>query len=337
MASSVFIGYWGGIQITSAAGTVTITGNLAVTGQFLAADGSASAPSYSFTNSSGFGFYRVSSSILIGLAAAPILALSDGVVSSSGGSVSWGSSGIATPDLHLTREGAATLQMGLDAAGVTDQMFKGPDRITSDGVGGNLTIAGGRNRGASAGGSILFQTSPAAGAGVTGTLATALTIDSTKLATFAGSQSIAGSITSYNAVATAGQGVEVVRAQATTGTVTNSGTASIATWTPGAADVEVEVSARVNITTSTTHSFSIDVTYTDVANNARTRVLPMYPISGNQLTNSLMTNTVGVGDFASATMRIGVKASTAITVRTSAGGTFTTVVYTASGTIKQVG
>jgi hypothetical protein len=60
-------------------------------------------------------------------------------------------------------------------------------------VGGNLTFAGGRNRGASAGGSILFQTSPAAGAGTTGTLATALTIDSTKLATFAGTILVTGS------------------------------------------------------------------------------------------------------------------------------------------------
>lgn len=82
-------------------------------------------------------------------------------------------------DLFLTRESAAVLQMGVDAAGVTNQMLKGPDRITSDGVGGNLTIAGGRNRGAFAGGSINWQTSPAAGAGVTGTLATRWSIDST--------------------------------------------------------------------------------------------------------------------------------------------------------------
>lgn len=146
-----------------------------------------------------------------------------------------------------------------------------------------------------------------------------------------------GKFTAYTSVATAGQGVDVVRAQATTGTVTNTGTASIATWTPGAADVEVEVGCRVNITVSTTHSFSCDVTYTDVANNARTRVLPMDAITGTPLATGLMTNVVGAGDFASDVLRIGVKASTAIVVRTSAGGTFTTVTYTASGTIKQVG
>ncbi len=145
-----------------------------------------------------------------------------------------------------------------------------------------------------------------------------------------------GKTTVYSSVATAGQGVDVIRASATTGTVSNSGTASIATWTPGAADVEVEVGCRVNITVSTTHSFSCDVTYTDVGNTARTRVLEMFPITGTPLTSGLMTAAVGAGDFASAVTRIGVKASTAITVRTSSGGTFTTVTYTASGTIKQV-
>jgi hypothetical protein len=153
----------------------------------------------------------------------------------------------------------------------------------------------------------------------------------------AGTLSLTSTITTYSNVATAGQGVDVIRAQATTGTVTNTGTASIATWTPGAADVEVEVGCRVNITVSTTHSFSCDVTYTDVSNAARTRVLEMFPITGTPLASGLMTNVVGAGDFASAVTRIGVKASTAITVRTSSGGTFTTVTYTASGTIKQVG
>lgn len=152
-----------------------------------------------------------------------------------------------------------------------------------------------------------------------------------------GSTTLTGAFTSYNGVAAAGQGMTVVRAQATTGSVVNTGTASIATWTPGAADVEVEVGCRVNITVSTTHSFSCDVTYTDVSNAARTRVLEMFPLTGTPLTSGLMTNAIGVGDFGSAVIRIGVKASTAIVVRTSAGGTFTTVTYTASGTIKQVG
>lgn len=84
-----------------------------------------------------------------------------------------GSSGVI-----LAGESAGVLQMGADAAGVTNQMLKACDRITSDGVGAHLTLAGGRNRGASVGGSVIFQTSPPASAGVTGTLETGLTIDS---------------------------------------------------------------------------------------------------------------------------------------------------------------
>ena len=102
----------------------------------------------------------------------------------SGMGIGWKDNALITlgsTDLILVREAAATLQMGNDAAGVTNQLFKGPDRITSDGVGGDLTFAGGRNRGASAGGSIIFQTSPAAGAGVAGTLGPVLTLSPTAL------------------------------------------------------------------------------------------------------------------------------------------------------------
>lgn len=77
-----------------------------------------------------------------------------------------------------------TMQLGADAAGATTQTIKAADRITSDGVGSALVLQGGNGRGA-AGGSLIFKTSPAAGAGVTGTPTTALTIDSAGVATFA--------------------------------------------------------------------------------------------------------------------------------------------------------
>lgn len=146
-----------------------------------------------------------------------------------------------------------------------------------------------------------------------------------------------GKVTQYAGVTTAGWGVEAVNGQATTGTVTNTGTASIATYTNGAADGVYRVSCEVNITVSTNHTFSCDVTYTDRSNTARTLVLPMFSTAGAQLTTNLMTNAVGAGAFTSSVMQIGVKASTAIVVRTSSGGTFTTVTYTASGVITQVG
>lgn len=82
----------------------------------------------------------------------------------------WGTS------VYLKRKADAVLQMGVDAAGVTNQMFTAANRITSDGVGANLTIAAGNGRGA-AGGSLILSTFTTAGAGTAGTLTSRLTID----------------------------------------------------------------------------------------------------------------------------------------------------------------
>lgn len=79
-------------------------------------------------------------------------------------------------DLVVVRKAAATLQLGADAAGVTNQMFTAASRITSDGVGANLTIAPGNGRGG-AGGTLILATYTTAGAGVIGTLTTRMTID----------------------------------------------------------------------------------------------------------------------------------------------------------------
>jgi hypothetical protein len=89
----------------------------------------------------------------------------------------------ASRDLFLTRKAAATLQMGEDAAGVTNQMFTAANRITSDGVGANLTIAAGNGRGA-AGGSLILSTFDTAGAGVAGTLRSRMTFDTTGAVAF---------------------------------------------------------------------------------------------------------------------------------------------------------
>lgn len=86
------------------------------------------------------------------------------------------STSYGTMDLLLVRKAAATLQLGIDAAGVTNQMLTAASRITSDGVGANLTIAGGNGRGG-AGGSLILATYDTAGAGTAGTLTSRLTID----------------------------------------------------------------------------------------------------------------------------------------------------------------
>ena len=102
------------------------------------------------------------------------------------GTIGWSVDGTfyGTNDLIIKRKAAATLQLGLDAAGVTNQMITAASRITSDGVGANLTIAGGNGRGG-AGGSLIFSYYTTAAAATIGTLKTALTLDTTGLLTFA--------------------------------------------------------------------------------------------------------------------------------------------------------
>lgn len=163
-------------------------------------------------------------------------------------------------------------------------------------------------------------------------------IKARSLTTTAGSSLVlAGTATTYKNITTAGLGLATIYAQARTVAATNTGTASVASYANSAADGTFEVGCNVLVTTSTTHSFSCDVTYTDEGNTARTMVLPIQGLGGNFATNGLITNALGVGPYESAVMTIRVKASTTITVRTSAGGTFTGVVYNIDGTIKQVG
>lgn len=113
-----------------------------------------------------------------------------GVVSfGTGGYLAWGASAATASgaiDLIVGRKAAATLQLGADAAGVTNQMITAASRITSDGVGANLTLAGGNGRGG-AGGDLVFATYTTGGAATIGTLTDRLFIHApTGLLQFAG-------------------------------------------------------------------------------------------------------------------------------------------------------
>lgn len=79
-------------------------------------------------------------------------------------------------DALLARKAAAVIQLGLDAAGVTNQMLTAASRITSDGVGADLTIAGGNGRGG-AGGSLILSTYDTEAAGTPGNLRTRIILD----------------------------------------------------------------------------------------------------------------------------------------------------------------
>lgn len=87
-----------------------------------------------------------------------------------------GFGGTADTFLYRKTNAAATLQMGADAAGVTNQMFTAASRITSDGVGADLTIAAGNGRGG-AGGTLILSTYTTAGAATIGTLTSRMTFD----------------------------------------------------------------------------------------------------------------------------------------------------------------
>jgi hypothetical protein len=93
-------------------------------------------------------------------------------------------------DLALTYKGAAKLQLGLpDSASATPQTLSVQSVVAgqTNVAGAAFTINGSQGTGTGAGGSIIFQVAPAGGSGsAQNALATALTIDSTKLATFTG-------------------------------------------------------------------------------------------------------------------------------------------------------
>lgn len=145
----------------------------------------------------------------------------------------------------------------------------------------------------------------------------------------------AGYIGNYKGVATAGWGVPAVYGTGRVVGTVDARAAAAATYTVGAADGSFEVSGNVLVTASTTHSFSLDVSYTDESNTARTLILPMALLTGSLLSGGLITNVSGAVPYHSVVVQIRAKAATAITVRVSAG-TFTSVTYNSEGLIKQV-
>lgn len=114
--------------------------------------------------------------------------------------------------------------------------------------------------------------------------------------------------------------------------------ASIATVTP-ATDGSFDVCMNVLLTTSTTHTFTGQCTYTDEGNTARTITMPFrLAADTTALTSSISQTTSGSAatPYHGVPVRIRVKGATAITLLTASGGTYTTVTYNAEGTIKQV-
>lgn len=135
----------------SQTGSITIQGNVIAAGGYVRAGNI-----YLNTTSNVAEFYNDSCAIVIG-------------------------AGVSTADLR--RGGAYCLQLGTDAAGVSNQHFKACNRITSDGVGANLTVSGGNGRGG-AGGSLILATYDTQGANTQGNLQTRLTLNTTGILAF---------------------------------------------------------------------------------------------------------------------------------------------------------
>jgi hypothetical protein len=117
-------------------------------------------------------------------------------------------------------------------------------------------------------------------------------------------------------------------------TAQSAANASISTYTVGAADGSFEVSANMNVTASTTLVTTLTCTYTDESNTSRTMVFPVTSLNGTMVAAGAISG-AGATVWETPVMHIRCKASTAITIGTTAG-TFTGVTYTAEGIIKQM-
>lgn len=150
--------------------------------------------------------------------------------------------------------------------------------------------------------------------------------------TAAQKMALAGQISKYNGINTAGNGVPSIYGQgrATGQTAANTG---VATYTVGSADASFLVWANVLVTTSTTHSFTVTCAYTDEGNTARTITLSFSLVAGGAMTTTI-ANAAGAVPYHGIPLAIRCKASTTITIATT--GTFTTVTYNAEGYIARV-
>lgn len=125
----------------------------------------------------------------------------------------------------------------------------------------------------------------------------------------------------------------LMSSQTSRSTAQTASVASVTTWTVGSNDGSFMVSANVNLTASTTNSFTVTCTYTDETNTSRTDTFSFVQ-NGVAAPLQTITNVTGVGSYSGLPMHIRCKAATSITIATT--GTFTSVTYNVEGMIIQV-
>lgn len=108
--------------------------------------------------------------------------------------------------------------------------------------------------------------------------------------------------------------------------------ASLLAYTVTGVDSSFDVSANVNVTTATTHNFTVTCAYTDETNTARTLTLGFTQLSGATFLTAI-TNVTGAGPYESPVYHIRCKAGTTITFATV--GVFTAVAYNVEAILRQ--
>lgn len=223
--------------------------------------------------------------------------------------------------------GAINLTTGNGGAGATAAGNSGTITLDTGTAGAGGTV-----------GSVILKTGGTARLTITGagaaTFSGAVTNSSTTTMTGAVTQT--AKTTTYNNIATAGWGLVAIQGSGGSAANSNVRAAAAATYTVGAADGTFVVSGNILINTGTVFSMSLDCVYTDQGNTSRTLVLPLAQLAGTFVTTGLATNVTGTGPYESASMTIRCKAATSITIRPSAGGTYTTVNYDVYGSIRQI-
>jgi len=301
-------------------------GAMLASGQITVPLGSVSAPSYSFTSSTGSGMYMADVNTLVyTIGGTKVLDFYSGQTAArfygnemlgSGSNFGWTVSSAPNAgglDTNLSRGAAGKVYVG-------------------NGTQGDYTgtlIAGNIGAGLTGPAAVVHLK---AGTAAASTAPLKFTTGVLQTTAEAGTCEFAGDLF-YQTITTSATRRVQVAAQTGRSVGATAAAASVATFTLGAADASFEVCANVLVTTATTHSFNVTVAYTDEGNTARTLTLNFSTLAG-VISNAAITNIGGAVPYEGTPLHIRCKASTAITVATV--GTFTAVVYNCEANIKQI-
>lgn len=319
MAASIFV--WPGF-FTNNGTQIVFTQPVAFT------DGTAAAPSITFASDTNTGFFRPGTAeVQFSAAGAAIISFGTnaGLGLAFNKPLVWSSSSNPgfTADLFLWRDAANTLAQ---RNGVNAQALN---------IYNTFTDASNYERGEIDWGSNVFEIgSTKAGTGSSRNTRIK-SAGGTVILASAGTDKYgfaAGGSTLWAGITTVGLGNPAIVSAAAPLTGQIAAVASVTAFTVGASDGTFEVSANVNVTAAATAAFGVVVTYTDETNAGRSLTLPVAQLAGTFVAS--ITNVTGTGPYEGAVLSIRAKAATVITVTTA--GTFTSVTYNVSGTIKQV-